>query len=144
MQYKWKKWRFYNNLAYSYEFGKLRESSSHVSLSEEEYFFSLGHTYKKKLPDDSSNFVPANDLFFDFGYTLSQSVKFNGGLTYSINNSTSTQWRFGGKYEEDCWSVAASIRQDILPRPTGSTTENSFYLQFNFIPFGGAGTGDFQ
>jgi len=142
MQYTWKKWRFYNNLAYSYEFGKLRESSSHVSLSEEEYFFSLGHTYKKKLPDDSSNFVPANDLFFDFGYTLSQRVKFNGGLTYSINNSTSTQWRFGGKYEEDCWSVSASIRQDILPRPTGSTKENSFYVQFNFIPFGGAGTGD--
>ncbi|WP_296823359.1 LPS-assembly protein LptD [Sulfurovum sp.] len=142
MQYNWKKWQFYNNLAYSYEFGKLRESSSRISLSESDYFFSLGHTYKKKLPDDASSFVPANDLLFGFGYTLNQRVKFNGGLTYSIDKKASTQWRFGGKYQQDCWSMDASVRQDITPRPTGSTKVNSFYIQLNFIPFGGVSTGD--
>ncbi len=38
--------------------------------------------------------------------------------------------------------LAASVRQDITPRPTGFTTDNTFYVQLNFIPFGGVGTGD--
>jgi LPS-assembly protein len=142
MQYKWKRWQLYNNLSYSYEFGKLRESSTRLSLYEHDYFFSLGHTYKKKLPDDVSSFVPANDILFNFRYTVNERVELNGGLTYNLDKTASTQWRLGGKYKQDCWNVEASIRQDITPRPTGSTKENNFYIQFNFVPFGGVGTGD--
>jgi LPS-assembly protein len=141
-QYNWKNWRFYNNLLYSYEFGKLRESSSLISLYKTDYSFSLGHTYKEKLPDDVSSFVPANDILFNFRYALNQRVTINGGLTYSLEKAASTQWRIGGKYQQDCWSMDASIRQDITPRPVGSTKVNSFYIQLNFIPFGGVGTGD--
>ena len=142
MQYNWKNWRFYNNLLYSYEFGKLRESSSLVSLYKSDYFFTLGHTYKEKLPDDSSSFVPANDILFNFGYTLNQRVTIKGGVTYSLEKAASTQWRIGGKYQQDCWSMDVAVRQDITPRPIGATKVNSFYIQLNFIPFGGVGTGN--
>ena len=139
MQYNWKKWQFYNDLVYAPEFNKVRESSSRISLRETEYYFTLGHTYKQVL-SDQPNILPANDVNFNFGYTFNSRVKLNGGLTYNIDESSSKQWRFGGSYKQDCWSMAASVRQDITPRPTGYTTDNTFFVQFNFIPFGGIGT----
>jgi len=89
---------------------------------------------------DQPNILPANDVSLYFGYTYNERISFNGGLTYNIDESSSKQWRFGGSYKQDCWSMAASLRQDITPRPTGYTTDNTFYVQFNFIPFGGIGT----
>ena len=142
MQYNWDQWRFYNRSTYSYEFGKLRESSSRISLNKPEYHFSLGHSYKQKLEDDKDTFRPSNDMNFNFGYTWNEHINLDGGFIYDINEASSKQWRFGGKYHQDCWNVAASIRQDITPRPTGSTRENSFYVQFNFVPFGGIGGGE--
>ncbi len=136
-------WRFYNNLIYSHEFDKIRESSSSVALSDPDYSFSVGHTYKQVLPDVPTT-VAANDVYLTFGYVYSKEIKLNGGLTYNIDESSSKQWRFGGSYNRDCWSVAASVRQDITPRPTGYTTDNSFFVQLNFIPFGSMGTGDHQ
>ena len=140
MQYNWKKWRFYNNLVYTPEFNKVNESSSRISLYETEYHFTLGHTFKQVLAEESS-VITANDVNFNFGYTYDNRIKFHGGLTYNIDDATSKQWIFGGSYHQDCWSMAASIRQDITPRPNNeSTTENTFYVQFNFIPFGSIGT----
>jgi len=141
MQYNWNGWRFYNNLIYSQTYDKVRESASTVSLYKPEYSVSLGHAYKEILPDVPAA-VSANDVYFSFSYTYSQEIKVNGGLTYSIDQAESKQWRFGGSYHRDCWSVAASLRQDITPRPTGFTTDNTFFVQFNFIPFGSVGTGD--
>lgn len=141
MQYNWKKWQFYNDLVYAPEFDKVRESSSRISLRKKEYHFTLGHSYKQVL-DDQPNTRPANDLNLIFGYTLNERIKFDGGLTYNIDDASSKQWKFGGSYMQDCWSMAASVRQNITPRPTGYTRDNSFYVQFNFIPFGGVGTGD--
>jgi len=142
MQLNWKKWQFYNNLVYTPQFNKIHESSSHISLYESDYYFTVGHTYKQLIATDTGKAtVTANDMNFNFGYTYNNRVKFNGGFTYNINDSTSKQWMFGGSYHRDCWSVDASIRQDIIPRPNGkATTENTFYVQFNFIPFGSVGT----
>jgi LPS-assembly protein len=146
MQYNWKRWNFYNNIIYSHEYGKVRESSSRIGLHKTDYRFSVGHTYKKILPDVptyiADNDVKANEVYFTFGYTLNEQIKLNGGLTYDVDNSSNNQWRFGGSYHRDCWSVAASVREEITPRPTGFTTDTSFYVQLNFIPFGGVGTGD--
>ena len=139
MQYNWEKWQFYNDVVYAPEFNKVRTSSSRISLYEKEYHVTLGHTYKQVL-SDQPNVLPANDVSLNFGYTYSEKITLNGGLTYNIDESTSKQWRFGGGYKQDCWSMAASIRQDITPRPTGYTTDNTFYVQFNFIPFGSIGT----
>ncbi len=140
MQYNLKKWEFYNDIVYAPEFGKVRTSSSRISLREKEYNFTLGHTYKKVL-SDQPNILSANDVDFNFVYAYNERVNIIGGLTYNIDEDSSKQWKFGGSYKQDCWSMAASIRQDITPRPTGYTTDNSFYVQFNFIPFGGVGTG---
>ncbi len=141
MQYNLEKWQFYNDLVYAPEFGKVRESSSRIALKEKEYQVTLNHSYKQVL-SDQPNVIPANDVGFYFGYMLNARVNFNGGFTYNIDDASSKQWRFGGSYKQDCWSMAASVRQDITPRPTGYTTDNSFYVQFNFIPFGGVGTGE--
>ena len=140
MQYNWTAWTLYNNITYSHEFSKVRESSSRVGLSMTDYYVSLGHTYKKVLAD-LPNSLPGNDMDLSFRYSYNEKIKFNGGLTYNIDESSSKQWRFGGSYNRDCWSMAASIRQDITPRPTGFTTDNTFFVQFNFIPFGSIGTG---
>lgn len=140
MQYKWTSLTLYNNVIYSHEFSKVRESSSRVGWRQPDYYVSLGHTYKKVL-DDLPNSLPANDMDLNFRYSYNEKIKFNGGLTYNIDESSSKQWRFGGSYNRDCWSMAASIRQDITPRPTGFTTDNTFLVQFNFIPFGSIGTG---
>ncbi len=143
MQYSLDGWRFYNNLVYAHEFDKIRESSSSVSLAKTDYSVSVGHTYKQVLPDVVST-VSANDVYLSFSYLYNKEIKLHGGLTYNIDESSSKQWRFGGSYNRDCWSFSASIRQDITPRPTGFTTDNTFFVQFNFIPFGSLGTGSQQ
>ena len=140
MQYNLDEWRFYNNLVYAHEFDKVRESSSSVSLAKTDYRVSVGHTYKQVLPDVVST-VSANDVYLSFSYLYNKEIKLHGGLTYNVDESSSKQWRFGGSYNRDCWSFSTSIRQDITPRPTGFTTDNSFFVQFNFIPFGSIGTG---
>lgn len=139
MQYNWKTWQFYSNLTYAHEFSEIRESSNSVALTQTDYSVSVGHTYKQVLPDVTTT-VSANDLYLAFAYAYSKEIKVNGGLTYNIDESSSRQWRFGGSYNRDCWSVAASLRRDITPRPTGFTTDNTFFVQFNFIPFGSVGT----
>jgi len=142
MQYNWREWRFYNRLTYSYEFGKLRESSSRVYFTNSKYHLNFGHTYKQKLKDDEDTFVPSNDVNFDFGYQWDEHIDIVGGLSYDIQEASSRQWRIGGKYHQDCWSVSASLRQDITPRPTGYTDQKTFYVQFSFKPFVSVGSGD--
>jgi LPS-assembly protein len=141
MQYRLNNWSLYNNMTYSHEYGKIRESSSRIGLYKTEYQLSVGHTYKQTLPDLPTS-TSSNDMSLSFGYTVNEQVKLNGGFTYDVDDGSNNQWRFGGSYHRDCWNVAASIRQDITPRPTGYSTDNSFYVQMNFIPFGSMGTGD--
>ena len=31
--------------------------------------------------------------------------------------------------------MVASLRRSITPRPTGETIDDTFFVQFNFIPF---------
>ncbi|HSR73943.1 MAG TPA: hypothetical protein VLL31_03795, partial [Sulfurovum sp.] len=146
MQYNWSEWSVYNNMTYAYEYGKIRESSSYVSLNQLDYYLSVGHSYREVLPDEIDRFygidTTANDISFSFGYTVNKKIAFNGGFTYDLDDVSDTQWRIGGSYHRDCWNLVASIRQDITPRPTGFTTDNSFNLQLNFVPFGSIGTGD--
>jgi LPS-assembly protein len=134
MQYNWQKWQLYNNVVYSNEFKEIRESSSRITYIRPEYHFTVGHTFKQNLPDQTT-LVPANDVNFNFGYTYNRNIGFNGSITYNIDDELSEQWSFGGSYKEDCWSMAASMRRSITPRPTGETIDDTFYIQFNFIPF---------
>ncbi len=146
MQYQWHKWRFYNNIRYSFEYAKVSESSSHISLDEERYTLSLGHTYKRQLLEAGEP-ITSNDLNFDFTYQYDDHLSLEGGVIYNIEESTGKLWRVGMSYAEDCWSVSAEVRADVLPRPADEggagvyTQEYSFLFQLNFIPFTSIGSG---
>lgn len=143
MQYIWEKWTFYNYLIYSHEYKELAGLSSSIELRESAYRFSLGHSYKQNLAETGHSVV-SNDVNFNFAYTYNEKIRLNGGFTYDIDSVTSKQWKVGIGYFRDCWSIDTSIRQDIRPTSAGSEKLNTFYLQLNFIPFGGLGTGDFE
>jgi LPS-assembly protein len=144
MQYNWKKWQFYSDITYAWEFSEIRESSTRISLNEKSYNFSLSHTFKQNFSDTIIN-ISANDINLNFGYSWDDHLRLHGGLTYNIDTSESKQWLLGGSYKQDCWGVKAALRQDITPRPEGeATTENSFYIQFDFTPFVSLGSASFQ
>jgi LPS-assembly protein len=140
MQYNWNKWSMYSNVTYAHEFSKIRDSSTRVSLNESEYSLSAGYTYKVALPD-FVNTINANDVDVRANYIYNNKITLMGGLTYNLDEETSRQWYFGGSYNRECWSLVTSIREDIIPRPTGSLRSHSFYMQLNFVPFGSIGTG---
>jgi len=141
MQYNWDKMSLYNNLIYALEFSEIRESSSYFMIKGSDYNMALGHSYKQALPD-----LPVtravNDVNLAFAYAYNTKVNFNAGVTYNIDDTSSTQWRFGAGYHRDCWSVTGSIREDIIPTAAGVISSSSFYMQLNFTPFGSIGTGD--
>jgi LPS-assembly protein len=144
MQYNWGKWQFYSDITYAWEFSEIRESSTRVSLYENNYNFSLSHTFKQNLSDTIID-VSSNDINLNFGYRWNDHFHLHGGITYNIDTSESKQWLFGGEYKQDCWGVKAALRQDITPRPGNkATTENSFYIQFDLTPFVSIGSASFQ
>jgi len=144
MQYNWGRWQFYSDILYAMEFHRIHESSTRITLSEAAYDFSLTHTFKQQLSDESST-VSSDDINLHFGYQWSERLHLHGGLIYDIDMSESKQWLFGGSYKEDCWGMTVALRQDITPRPGGkATTENSIYVQFDFTPFITLGSGSFQ
>ena len=139
MGYNWDKVQLYSNITYSTEYSYIKDSSSRISLSGSGYSVSLGHTFKQiwdgKSEDNPVYNITSNDVNFNFRYTYNQHIGFNGAITYNIDDELSEQWSFGGSYKEDCWSMDASMRRSIIPRPTGETIDDTFYIQFNFIPF---------
>jgi LPS-assembly protein len=139
MQYNEKNWMIYSNIIYSYTYRKIKESSTRVDFYDDGYHVSLGHTYTAILPNNSLS-IGSNDIDVGFTYQYSKHLSFQGDFAYGLNKSSGKQWRFGSMYHQDCWSISTSVRQDITPRPTGFTTDTTFYVQLNFIPFGGIGT----
>ena len=149
MGYNWEKWKLYNNTTYSTELSYIKSSYSQISLRESEYNFSIGHSFKQissiDASEDPTYTVTANDVSLRFGYTYNERIGLTGALVYDAEEATSEQWMFGGNYKVDCWSMAVSVGQNITPRPTGeATVQNTFYLQLNFIPFGGVGVDSAQ
>ena len=144
MLYYLDEWRFYNNLKYSTEDSFLKEMSSFVEFKKPDYKLSVGHVYKQvqvtPLEEDSELLITANDLSLKFNYSYDNNIDFSGALIYNIEDELSEQWVVGGSYSVDCWSIAASMRRDIRPVPAGEAISSDiFYLQLNFIPFGGVG-----
>ena len=136
-------WTLYNYIAYAPEYNTLRGIATSLSLKEERYKFTLTHTYKKVL-DDQPKSRPINDLDFQMKYVVNDHINIGAAIAYDIDDAASRQWSLGGTYHQNCWSMDASIRQDIIPRPTGFSKDNTFYVQFNFIPFGSIGTNSFD
>jgi LPS-assembly protein len=143
MQYNWENYNLYNNIVYSHEFDDIRESSSYFGIKQDYYHINLGHTYKQLLSEEEA-VILVNDMTFDFSYTYNQQLSFAAGFTYNIEDSESRQWQVGGTYYRDCWSMVTSIRQDIRATSIGAISENTFYIQLNFTPFGSIGTDTLQ
>jgi len=139
MQYNFDHLKLYNIIGYSHEYNKLRFASTSLEYRASDYSLGFGHSYKVAL-DDDKDAREANDVEFSFSYSYNEQVTFGGSLTYNIDESSSSQWKVGGRYYRDCWSVDASVRQDIRPTSVGSISENTYYLQLNFTPFGAIGT----
>jgi LPS-assembly protein len=136
MTYNTKHWQFYNDLAYSYHYSKIRESSSYIRYKNEIFNLEVSHIYRDILGDEENiNLEAANELGVAFDYIYNEHWDFNGALTYNIDESSSKQWRVGFKYKEDCWDFSFAIKQEIIPRPNGSDTQNSFNILMNFVPF---------
>jgi LPS-assembly protein len=136
MIYNTKHWQFYNDLAYSYHYSKIRESSSYIRYKISRLNLGVSHTYRDILGDEQSvNLTKANEAGISFAYKYNDHWDFNGALTYNIDESSSKQWRLGFKYKEDCWNFSFAIKQEIIPRPNGSDTQNSFNILMNFVPF---------
>ena len=112
-----------------------------MEYDEDDYRMMLIHSYKKVLPDEPGA-RPANDLNFDFRYDYNDKISLSGGIIYDIDDSTSKQWKIGGSYHRDCWSIASSVRQDIRPTSSGTIDQTTFYLQLDFTPFGSIGAGN--
>ena len=135
-------WSFYNNIVYSHEFEKIRESSSRVSLSKPSYSIGLGHLYRE-LSADLSKSTPSKDITFSFRYKFNERFNINLSGMYDVDEDMATQWLMGMHYGIDCWRVDASLKKEIVPRPAGSTlpdSTNKFFIQFTFSPFGSFGT----
>ena len=143
MEYNWDNYSLYSNIIYSHEFNNIKEASTSFSLNHEYYSFNIEHSYKQLLTTDETSII-INDMNIDFSYIYNQQLSFNGGFTYNIEDSSSRQWKFGGSYYRDCWSLDASIREDIRPTSAGVISESTFYLQLNFTPFGSVGTDTLQ
>ena len=139
MQYNFDTFTLYSSIGYSHEFKKIRFVSSSISYHGDDYSISLEHSYQDVLPDNS-HAKAANDLTFNFGYDYNQHISFNGGLSYNIEDLSSTQWEFGGSYHRDCWSLDANIREDISPSSSGPIVRNTYAIQLDFTPFGSIGT----
>ncbi len=139
MQYNWNKWSVYNTITYAHEFDKIRDASVRISLQDDDYTLSTGYTYKVSLPD-VINTISANDIIFNGTYQYNKKIAFLGGIAYNVDEKQSKQWYVGSRYDRECWSVSTSIRQDIIPRPAGFSTDYTFFMQLNFIPFGSVGT----
>lgn len=143
MQYNFDALSLYNILGYSHEFSKIRFSSSSLTYTQSDYSLSIGHSYQQVL-QDTPTAISTNDITFNFSYIYNKQVSLNGGFTYNIDEEESKQWSVGGKYYRDCWSLVASIRQDIRPTSGGVISENTYFLQLNFTPFGSIGTDTFN
>ena len=136
--YNTKDWEFYSYLVYAPAFNTIRESFTSIRVKKASYNLGLSHVYKQAL-EDQPRAKKSNDINLYAGYRINEHFGISAGISYGIDDALSRQWSIGGQYHEDCWNISATLRQDITPRPTGYSRENSFYLQLNFIPFGGVG-----
>ncbi|RUM73049.1 MAG: LPS-assembly protein LptD, partial [Sulfurovum sp.] len=128
-------WTLYNYIEYAPESNSIREASTSISLTEKRYKLMLSHTYRKTLSGKAKK-RKVNNLDFQMKYVVNDHINIGAAIAYDIDDAASRQWSLGGTYHQNCWSMDASIRQDIIPRPTGFSKDNTFYVQFNFIPFG--------
>lgn len=144
MGYNATNFKLYQDLVYSQEFNKIRSLSHRASWATSKHKITLSHTYKKEFFGEDVEVALANDLNFDVRYDWSPRISWYAGMSYNLEDAYSTQWRFGGAYKKDCWSITAAVAKNtspILSSSGASFVDNTaLYVQFNFIPFATVGS----
>jgi len=140
MEYSIGDWKFYHYLLYSHEFNAIHSMISSVELDGEGYEFSLSNSYQQYLRKEG-NSVAHNNINFDMKYDINNRVKVHGGFTYDTEDIENKQWKLGLGYFRDCWSIDVSTVQETRASSSGPENLRTYYLQLNFIPFGGVGVG---
>ncbi|MFK5974944.1 MAG: LPS assembly protein LptD [Sulfurovum sp.] len=142
MQLNLGRWSFYNNIIYSPEYNRVRESSSRISFAGSIFNFNMGHLYKQTITD-TTNKTTLKDINLGLNLKITDKLKIDLSAIYDIDEEEPKQWSIGIHYHRDCWGVDASLRRDMMPRVTGSTLppyNNAFFIQFTFRPFGSFGS----
>jgi LPS-assembly protein len=138
LRYYWRKWSFYNRTLYSFDFDKLRESSSTMSLRQRDYSIRVTHSYIDYLEDVTRNDVDA--LGLSASYKLNSQINFSAGLWHDLELEQNRQLRFNAGYHRDCWGVNISWVKNTLPTVSNTAEERKyFYFQIHFKPFGSIG-----
>ena len=131
----------YNNITYSPKHNSLRSSITTIGYRSSEYMLSSSYYYSYNFISEKSS-----NIDFNFYYNVNENLKLLGGLTYDIADSYNDRWRFGLKYDRDCWGMSALFKQDRVAMLTNSGVESdnsiSFTFQFNIVPFGGFSIGN--
>ncbi|MEA2027920.1 MAG: hypothetical protein U9N49_02960, partial [Campylobacterota bacterium] len=129
----------YNNLIYSQEYKKIKSSLTSIGFNKSDLY--VGGTYYYNY--DFSRSIQTKSLGLNFRYRINEALNILGGANYDLEKNYKTQWRFGLKYDRDCWSIAVLFKEDVQPILTtsgASYQENtSLTFQFNIVPFGGIG-----
>ncbi|MBN2768015.1 MAG: LPS-assembly protein LptD [Campylobacterales bacterium] len=146
MGYYGNDWSLYQDISYNYDIGKVTSMAHRATWNGDKYLFSLSHTYKKEFYDDDIEVAIANSINTNLRYDFTPRWSGYAGVSYNFDEGQSTQWRFGAKYEKDCFGFSAGIAQNTTPvlKSSGASYIDSttFYFQFNFKPFATVGTGD--
>ncbi len=150
MQYNIANWKLYNLMIYSHQFSKIKEMSSRINWGGKGYGIGLSHSYERVYSwgenEELRTYEKTNDLKLDLGYQITNTLTFNMGFTYDLDNDDTedelqSQYRIGFKYDKGCWNLALGMKQEIRPMQTEdgskSIEETLFAFQLNFVPFGG-------
>lgn len=139
-------WSLYQDIAYDYDVGKIKSMAHRASWIGDNYLLSLSHTYKKEFFDDDIEVAIANSINTNLRYDFSPRWSGYAGVSYNFDEGQSTQWRFGARYQKDCFGFSAGLAQNTTPvlKSSGASYIDSttFYFQLNFKPFATVGTGD--
>ncbi len=139
-------WSIYQDIAYDYDVGKIKSMAHRASWIGDNYLLSLSHTYKKEFFEDDIEVAIANSINTNLRYDFSPRWSGYAGVSYNFDEGQSTQWRFGARYQKDCFGFSAGLAQNTTPvlKSSGASYIDSttFYFQLNFKPFATVGTGD--
>jgi LPS-assembly protein len=139
MRSYWRKWTFYNRMMYSFDFDKIRESATSISLSKQDYSIRMGHSYLHYLETPARKKINMLSLYAN--YRWNSRLNLSTGLSYNAEEKSKEQARFNIGYHRDCWGIDFSFIKDLRPtiQNLADVKQTYYYFQIHFKPFGSIG-----
>ncbi len=125
-----------NNLTYSHKNSQISEFQTGITYNENQYNFSILHTYKHGEDVGDSNLVT-----FQASTNYFSKYNFFGNIDYDIRGKYIQNWEMGINMRKKCWNYQISYKEDITPILTSSGSNSvrrqGIYFSINFTPLGG-------